>query len=81
MKICMGFKVISEQKTKALEFFAQGREYYKRMEFEKAGDCFKNAMRIDPNDGPSKVYAARCQEFLENPPQGDWDGVYVMKTK
>jgi tetratricopeptide (TPR) repeat protein len=74
--------VISGQKAKVLELFARGREYYKRMEFEKAGDCFQNALRIDPNDGPSKVYVSRCREFLENPPpEGDWDGVYVMKTK
>jgi tetratricopeptide (TPR) repeat protein len=73
--------VVSEQKTKVLAFFAEGRKHYKLMEFEKALECFRGALEIDPSDGPSKEYQKRCREYIETPPPADWDGVYVMKTK
>jgi hypothetical protein len=51
------------------------------MEFDKAQTCFQDALRVDPADGPSRIYVERCEELLRNPPPKDWDGVYVMKTK
>ncbi len=73
--------MISEEKKKVLELFAQGRKLYKLMKFEEAKKYFAKALQIDPNDGPSKVYYARCKHYIENPPPEDWDGVFVMKTK
>ena len=73
--------MISVEKEKVLARFAEGRDYYKKMEFQKAEGCFRDALAIDPDDGPSRVYRERCQDLLQNPPPKDWDGVYVMKTK
>ncbi|MFP4483649.1 MAG: tetratricopeptide repeat protein [Spirochaetaceae bacterium] len=73
--------MISEEKQKVLEHFAQGRKLYKLMEFAEAEKQFIRALKIDPNDGPSKVYVARCRHYIENPPPEDWDGVFVMQTK
>jgi tetratricopeptide (TPR) repeat protein len=73
--------VITQEKKSVLEHFAEGRRLYKLMNFEKARDAFAKALAIDPADGPSKVYHARCRHYIENPPPEDWDGVFVMKTK
>jgi hypothetical protein len=73
--------MIDENKRTVLQLFAEGRKRYKLMDFEKALLSFSEALRIDPNDGPSKVYSTRCQHYLENPPPEDWDGVFVMVTK
>jgi len=73
--------MISTEKKQVLELFAQGRKNYKLMEFRDALESFAKALKIDPNDGPSKVYYARCKHYIENPPPEDWDGVFVMKTK
>jgi len=51
------------------------------MEFEDARKQFALALKINPEDGPSKVYYARCKHYIENPPPEDWDGVFVMSTK
>lgn len=51
--------MITEEKRKVLDHFAQGRRLYKLMEFEQARNHFAAALKIDPNDGPSKVYFAR----------------------
>lgn len=73
--------MISEEKRQVLDFFAQGRRFYKLMQFEDAKKSFARALEVDPEDGPSKVYYARCKHYIDNPPPEDWDGVFVMKTK
>jgi tetratricopeptide (TPR) repeat protein len=73
--------MIPETKKKLLELFADGRKHYKLMRFQEARDCFAKALSLDPGDGPSKVYLARCKYYLENPPPEDWDGIFVMQTK
>jgi hypothetical protein len=73
--------VITEEKKKVLELFAEGRKCYKLMKFEEARRAFAKALDIDKEDGPSKVYYQRCKHLIENPPADDWDGVFVMKTK
>ncbi len=73
--------MITEQKKKVLELFAEGRKFYKLMKFADARDAFARALTVDPDDGPSKVYHDRCKDYIENPPPEDWDGVSDMKTK
>ena len=73
--------MVTEEKLKAVELFAEGRKFYKLMQFNEAVKCFKKALDICPDDGPSKVYLERCSYYVENPPSEDWDGVYVMTTK
>lgn len=73
--------MISEQKRKVLQLFAEGRRYYKLMNFIDAQKAFAEALKVDPEDGPSKIYYLRCKHYIEVPPPEDWDGVFVMKTK
>jgi tetratricopeptide (TPR) repeat protein len=73
--------MVTEEKRKVLDLFAQGRKLYKLMQFDEAVKYFGEALKVDPNDGPSKVYYQRCKHYAENPPPDDWDGVFVFKTK
>lgn len=73
--------MITAEKQQVLDLFAQGRKAYKLMDFDKARQFFAKCLEIDSDDGPSKVYYARCKHYIENPPPEDWDGVFVMKTK
>jgi len=73
--------MITEAKRKAIKLFAKGREFYKKRNFEEALRYFGAAYKADPTDEPSKVFIARCQEFIETPPDDGWDGVYGMKSK
>jgi len=73
--------MISETKKKVLDLFNEGRKNYKLMKFDTAKDFFAKALKIDSEDGPAKVYFARCKHYIQNPPPEDWDGVFVMKTK
>ena len=73
--------MISEEKRKVVDLFAQGRRLYKLMNFREALKYFGEALKNDPNDGPSKVYYQRCLHYIDNPPPDDWDRVFVFKTK
>ncbi len=73
--------MVSEDKKRVLDLFARGRKLYKLMQFEEAQKQFVQALKIDKDDGPSKVYYARCKHYIDNPPPEDWDGVFVMTTK
>ena len=73
--------MINEEKKKVLHLFNEGRKSYKLMQFDEARKCFAQALKVDPEDGPSKVYYARCKHYIEHPPPEDWDGVFVMQTK
>ena len=73
--------MIGEARRQVLELFDQARKAYKLMQFEEARKLFARALQADPEDGPSKVYYARCKHYLDNPPPEDWDGVFVMTTK
>ena len=73
--------LLPENKKKVIENFNLGIECYLNQEWEKGVTYFENALAIDPEDSPSKVYVERCKEYMVNPPPLEWDGVYVMKTK
>ncbi|HUZ17744.1 MAG TPA: hypothetical protein VMV68_05120 [Spirochaetia bacterium] len=73
--------MITEDKKKVLDLFGEGRKRYKLMDFDSALKYFSQALKVDPEDGPSKVYYVRCKHYVSNPPPEDWDGVFVMTTK
>ena len=74
-------KGISEKKVQVIQFFEKGMENYLGQNWENAITYFKQALSVDPIDGPSKRYIMRCQQFLGSPPGEGWDGVFTMKTK
>ena len=59
--------------------FAKGLKLYRERDFDGAFRIFEHLE--GNNDSASALYAVRCREFLANPPDGDWDGVYVAQTK
>jgi adenylate cyclase len=64
-----------------LELFARGLGLYREMRWEEAAGCFQEVLKLLPQDGPSKLYLQRCKTLSEEPPSGDWEGVYSWETK
>lgn len=73
--------MVSDEKKKVITLFEEGRALYKERSFDEALKKFAQALKIDSDDGPSKVYYARCKHYISNPPSSDWDGVFVMTSK
>ncbi len=72
---------LSDEKTRAIKLYNQGLLYYKGRKWPEGIKVFTEALGLLPNDGPVKTYLSRCKEYQHNPPSGDWDGVWELKTK
>ncbi len=60
--------------------FEEALEKYRSEQFKDAAKIFAE-LAESYNDGPSRLYSARCSEYIEYPPPADWDGVYTAKSK
>ena len=54
---------------------------YRSQNWRDAAGRFGELLAVYPDDGPTRVFLQRAMEYLENAPEPDWDGVYVMKSK
>jgi adenylate cyclase len=64
-----------------LQQFDHAMAAYRSQDWQEAADRFAQILTIYPDDGPTQAFLERAEEFIEEAPQTDWDGVYVMKTK
>ncbi|MEE9543881.1 MAG: adenylate/guanylate cyclase domain-containing protein, partial [Thermodesulfobacteriota bacterium] len=61
--------------------FEEGRDKYSAGTFDAAAKSFKRALKLNPGDKISKLYIERCKLLKEDPPKGDWNGVWIMTSK
>ena len=73
--------MITKEKEEVLKYYNLGLAAYKQRKWDDAIKAFDMALKIDPADGPSKLYLDRSTNYRESPPADDWDGVFVMTTK
>jgi len=78
----MGFpEDMDEMLLKTMKYYAKGLNLYRQLNWEAAIKHFKAALKVSPEDGPSKTMLARCVAYQQDPPPKDWNGSYTMKTK
>ena len=61
--------------------FKSGVDLYRGANWDKAVSAFEEVLKLNPSDKLSETYIGRCQQLKENPPEGEWDGVWVMTSK
>jgi len=61
--------------------FNNGIEYYNQGRWDDAKKLFNKALKGNPDDKCSQMYLERCDYLIANPPEGEWDGVWVFKSK
>ncbi len=73
-----------------IELFEKGIHNYLSRNWQTAIQCFEQSAVLEPlvperdpgiYTNPSIVFRNRCKYMLQNPPEEDWNGVFVMKTK
>ncbi|MFP6855609.1 MAG: adenylate/guanylate cyclase domain-containing protein, partial [Opitutales bacterium] len=87
----VGFKDNLQQKTQdCLSCFQAGIDQYLQQDWAGALKAFEKAKGLELNqpgvtpgvqDNPSMILIDRCKVMKENPPDDDWDGVFVMTSK
>ncbi len=60
-----------------LAAFAQGIAAFRRREWDTAARAFAAAQARNPLDACAKFYLARLEQFAKNPPQEDWEALYL----
>ena len=61
--------------------FAAARQLYLHRQWPAAQQAFQSILDHWPNDGPSRMYWKRCQDYLFDEPPASWDGVFTMTHK
>ncbi|HEY2461344.1 MAG TPA: adenylate/guanylate cyclase domain-containing protein [Candidatus Acidoferrum sp.] len=64
-----------------LDVFDRARQLYRGRRWADAQSAFQNVLDRWPEDGPSRTYWKRCQEYLFEEPPSAWDGVFTMSHK
>ncbi|MBD3319380.1 CHASE2 domain-containing protein [Candidatus Woesearchaeota archaeon] len=72
---------VTDADRRVIALFEEGLELYFKQCFSRAIKKFKEVLEIREWDGPAHVFVKRCQNYLEEPPEDDWDGVFTLKTK
>jgi len=67
---------VPEQQEELLELYQAGLTPYRERRWDDALKLFGKCLRINPDDGASKLMEWRCQMYRENPPSEDWDGTF-----
>jgi len=65
----------------ALNHFKDGIAKYRAGKWDAAIRAFKETLHANPGDQLSEAYIERCQHLKDKPPEGEWDGVWVMAEK
>ncbi len=72
---------LSPERYRLRDRFGRAHAAYLARRWEEAAEGFRDALAIDPADGPSRLYLGRCESYAKAPPPGDWGGVFVMTAK
>ena len=67
--------------AESLEIFHRGYALYQKGDFPAAKSLFENCRRLHPGDRMAALYVDRCAHFTATPPEGEWDGVWIMTSK
>jgi adenylate cyclase len=61
--------------------FGTAMRSYRAQNWQEAAEGFGQLLERYPEDGPTQTFLQRSLDFLDAAPEGEWDGVYIMKTK
>jgi len=64
-----------------VSYFSEGLNRYRQAQWQQAINQFTKALKLNPGDSLSQMYIDRCEALKDNPPEGDWDGVWTMTEK
>jgi adenylate cyclase len=70
-----------EEARSRLELFQTARALYCQRHWADAQTSFQAILDKWPDDGPSRAYWKRCQDYLFDEPPSGWDGVFTMTHK
>lgn len=61
--------------------FENALRYYREQKWAEAGKILSELIIVEPDSFLFKLYLERVEIFKQDPPEADWDGVFIYKTK
>ncbi|HTU00707.1 MAG TPA: adenylate/guanylate cyclase domain-containing protein, partial [Candidatus Sulfotelmatobacter sp.] len=68
-------------KKETVERFHGVLDVFEAKDWNSARRGFEEILKDAPEDGPSRFYLKRCDEYLKTPPAANWDGVFSLTAK
>ena len=72
---------VDENLKNACAIFAEALGAFRRQSWDEAREKFSRTIEKLGEDGPSRFYIKLCEDYKQNPPQEQWDGVVRMDKK
>ena len=72
---------VDARRTSLRDRFEEGLARYRSGQWSAAGRIFRDCLSLDPTDAPSQLFVDRAEEFAQQPPPPDWDGVWTLSHK
>ncbi|MFZ4618211.1 MAG: hypothetical protein ACOYM2_18705 [Rectinemataceae bacterium] len=72
---------LSQEQKSFFERFVEGMARFDSRDWKGARETFQACLDASAEDGPSKTYIGRCDNYIKAPPPADWDGVYNLTAK
>jgi adenylate cyclase len=72
---------LNDIQNQIIEHYHAGREHYLSRKFSKAVAAFAEVLELDSHNKAANLHITRCQHFLLNPPDDEWDGVWRLTEK
>ena len=64
-----------------IEIFSAARLSYANRDFVRAKKFFGECLQLKPDDKPTNIYIDRLEQYLNDPPPENWDGVFTFGYK
>ncbi|MBU0482132.1 MAG: adenylate/guanylate cyclase domain-containing protein [Proteobacteria bacterium] len=72
---------LSQERLAELAVFAEGVSAYRSQQWDAAEERFREVLKMNPGDGPARLYLSRTSAMRDNPPPPDWNGVTAFDHK
>lgn len=67
--------------AESLQIFKEALIAYRHGQWDKAHNGFAQCLQLNPADKAAQLFVERCEQLKAEPPEGEWHGVWVMKSK
>ncbi len=72
----------SQEMFDCIGLYEQGMQSYFNQDWDAALKFFGKSLPLEAHlKNPSQLFIDRCERMKQNPPEKDWDGVYIMTSK
>ena len=72
---------LTSDQRKVIELYRDGLLFHWERKWDSSLSCFRNALAVIPNDGPSLALIRRVEQYTIHPPPVGWQGEFIRSVK